>query len=88
MTETRQCPALGAQLPNGMQVYYPTAQLPVYVRPLTHEEQATIDRLAPEVAKGRDHFQLFRIFVSNYNELINAVSSHLRIGELEDAEQV
>jgi hypothetical protein len=88
MSETRKCPALGAQLPNSMQVYFPTAQLPVYLRPLTNDENAGIERFAPEVAKGRDHFRLFRIFNANYSELINTISRSLRVGEMEDAEKV
>jgi hypothetical protein len=88
MTKQYQCPALGAQLQNALQVYYPTAQLPIYLRPLTHEELTTVDRFAPEVAKGRDHFQLFRIFVRNHKDLINTISSQLRVGELSDVEKV
>jgi hypothetical protein len=84
----RECPALGAQLPNSMQPYYPTAQIPVYLRVLNHEEQANIERFAPEIAKARDHFQLFRIFISNYSELVKTISSHLVVGDLQDKEKV
>lgn len=88
MGEKRKCPALGAQLRNSMQVYYPIAQLPVYLRPLTEEENAKIERFAPEVAKGRDHFRLLRIFAANYNELVNTISGSLKVGEMEDAEKI
>lgn len=87
-SETRVCPALGARLPNSMQVYYPTAQLPVYLRALTEEENAAIDRYAPDVAKGMDHFRLFRIFRSNYDELIKTISLSLKVGEMKDVEKI
>ena len=71
-----------------MQPYYPTAQIPVYLRALSHEEQANIERFALEIAKVRDHFQLFRIFIPNYSELVKTISSHLVVGDLQDKEKV
>ena|SRR5690242_16318224 len=71
-----------------MQPYYPTAQIPVCLRLLSHEEQANIERFAPEIAKARDHFQLFRIFISNYSKLVKTISRHLVVGNLQDKEKV
>jgi hypothetical protein len=48
MSVRRKCPALGAQLPNSMQVYFPTAQVPIYLRPF-------FTKLADEVKKAVPH---------------------------------
>jgi hypothetical protein len=84
-----QCPALGVQPPSSPEaVFFPIAQLPVYIRPLTPTENADLDRFASEVAKAHDHFRLFRIFTSNYQELIRTVSHSFKIGIMEDSEKL
>jgi hypothetical protein len=84
----RTCPALGAYLQQPISVYFPVAQLPHYIRPLTAVENANIERFAPEIATARDHFRLFRIFNANYRELVTEISKALHVGELSDDEKI
>jgi hypothetical protein len=85
----RQCPALGAQLPDAMEPYYPRAQLPVYLRPISDNERKTIQRFLRETGEARDHFRLFRIFGANYDELVKVISQGvLKIGLAPDDERI